>query len=634
VLCLAAACSREPRRPEFPQLSGHEPFPGITALHMLAEQPQRRVPLPAGFAGVLPCEDGWQWGMNGSSFVAIHRAPGAETGLDVVFVVEQSQPMGAPLRKTAAETAAALIKRLPTSARVGVVTFGGEEGERRALQDTGLREQLVGMLKSARVIEGSSVAAGLAAAEELLPATGDRARSVVVVASAQAGTRGARAVASRLGGAGTSVSVVALGKGAALSEVAEAGQGQFELVGEGAAAGSVGACVGTGRPGTGPVDAWVVASKLTGGGARLPATMSQFRFLARVEPTLTGTAGLEDAALRLVKDQLDPLGVMPEGTWSRAADGLAQGAGEGASVTKRAGEALAQGLAQGAAGGADAAKAVGDALAEKVAGGADAAKGAGEALAQKVAEGADAAKLAGGLAAGGVDAAKAVGEAVAQGVAGSAAGAVDAAGQALAQGAEKGADVAKAAGEALADGVAGSAAGAANAAGKAVAAGADVANAAAAALGGERAGEGQGEDVAPRREVRVGVSGVGQDSDHGDWTGWRWMGANRHGARWRLGAMTGTYRRSLVSSAAAVVGKTLEEGTPTRLVVGYLGDGRDDERGLGVVMVCTRPECPAARAFAELVSQARPPDRGRAELESGGESIQELAFQAGFLWLR
>jgi hypothetical protein len=515
-LGLAACGKPEPRREDFPTFQAWQPFPGLDeraldGVVVVGETPATvavgsgsigsvRVPLPLGFTGVLPCQGGWQWGLDGPDFVAIHRAGGASSGLEVVFALELSSTMSTPERKAAAETLASLLKPLPSDARVGVVTFGAEESERRKLGPASQREELARFAAGARTADGSSLSAGLLAAEQLFDtgaSEGTPGRRIVLVASPRAGTRGAEETAARLSKSGVEVSVVSLGTDRRLAKVANAGGGRFEAAPTPEHGATIGACALYAAPPTGVADAWLVASSLVGALGDLGPSVAQLRFLGLVDGRLVGIEKLEGALLEAVRDNLDPMGiVLPP---------VDQTAPAASSDPTQSAERRAPSEA-----------------------------------------GPQATNL---------------------------------------------------------------------------------------------------------------LVGIGQQSVMGQWTGWQWIGENRHHARLRVGSVPGTFRRvalgardasdraadRLNDSAAAALRTavdklseptSLENGTPTQLFVGFLGDGVSDATGLGFAMVCTRPTCPSSKAFAAFLAELKPPsgDAKEPSTPRAGEPLRKLAGLAGFRW--
>lgn len=325
------ACHRAPRHEDFPSLAGHEPFGEVDpreidrislpddlapvgALPPRGVRPHLRVRLPLGFDAALPCDEPWQWAVDASTFVAIHRSQGAASGpsgSDVVLVVEQSDAMAAA-RKQAADAAIALLDALPPQANAALVTFGAAESERRRLTPAARRGELVGMLRDARVAPGVDLAAGLSAAEDLVTdeaGGATRERRVVLVAASTVGVRQAADVAARLARRGAHVDVVSVAGDRSLAEIAGAGQGQFRT-GEAAARAAAGSCSSFARADTGTIDAWIIATALGPRGPKRNATLSQFVFLTRVEPALSDVDRLQGAALSLAKRYIDPTGSM------------------------------------------------------------------------------------------------------------------------------------------------------------------------------------------------------------------------------------------------------------------------------------------------------------------------------------
>lgn len=151
--------------------------------------------------------------------------------------------------------------------------------------------------------------------------------------------------------------------------------------------------------------------------------------------------------------------------------------------------------------------------------------------------------------------------------------------------------------------------------------------------------------------------GIGHRSIPEAWTGWRWIGENRHHTRIRLSRAEGSHTPSDLSelssrfssdmlrqfgihSAGPVSGGArggdapggLVPGTPTTLYLGYLGDGIRDENGLGVAMVCASANCEVATTFATILAEVRPHDVHTRPESSVGRLVA-LAHAAGFVYL-
>jgi hypothetical protein len=156
--------------------------------------------------------------------------------------------------------------------------------------------------------------------------------------------------------------------------------------------------------------------------------------------------------------------------------------------------------------------------------------------------------------------------------------------------------------------------------------------------------------------------GIAHRSVPETWTGWRWIGENRHHTRIRLSRAEGSHAPSdmrelssrfssdmlrrfgihLPAPVAAVtqvagmrvgdVSSGLAPGTPTTLFLGYLGDGIRDETGLGVAMVCVSANCEVASTFATILAEVRPHD-GHPRPDSAVARVVSLARAAGFEYL-
>ena len=161
--------------------------------------------------------------------------------------------------------------------------------------------------------------------------------------------------------------------------------------------------------------------------------------------------------------------------------------------------------------------------------------------------------------------------------------------------------------------------------------------------GGPDGGDGGGS--AGRRVLAVPTlgGGIGQRSDRSAWSGWRWVGENRHHARFRLSRVEGRFARLGVGLSVALAldadstheetGGTLADGTATQMVLGYIGDGARDEDGVGVAMLCARASCGQARTFAAMFAEIQPPRPTRSvDAAGGGERLATLARAAGFAW--
>jgi hypothetical protein len=317
----ASACRSGPRREPFPTLAPHLPFSGLSSFSVpsialvgegdegASGAPAARVGLANGYRSALPCEGGWSWGADSLGFVAVHRADGATPSLEVVFVLEQSDAMGTPGRKAAAEATVALAKALPREAQVGVVVFGGDEEASLPLRAVGTGDSVQTFVSGARASLGSDVGAGLRAAGRLVTSQGETDRRVVVVASSQAGAGEAVQAAAALRKRGARVSVVALGTSRALEPVARAGGGQLVVAKDARSAAGASRCALLSREGRGAVDAWLVAKPLgVGRAVDEGGTLDELRWLAEADPALAGVDVLVGAAERAVKALVDPSG--------------------------------------------------------------------------------------------------------------------------------------------------------------------------------------------------------------------------------------------------------------------------------------------------------------------------------------
>jgi hypothetical protein len=191
--------------------------------------------------------------------------------------------------------------------------------------------------------------------------------------------------------------------------------------------------------------------------------------------------------------------------------------------------------------------------------------------------------------------------------------------------------------------------------------------------------------------TRTGGRGIGLKSRFDTWTGWRWIGANRHHVHLRMSRVIATRQPTDVATLVAIIGPSVARqvgldsgplagalgavrrggvegaardvatgalregaaaaGLPTpasqgvatgaerptpggamTLHVGYATIGQEDDAGLGIALVCTSPTCSAARTFATFLAELRLPG-GSARVAQSAEQPGELASQAGFVWL-
>ncbi len=148
----------------------------------------------------------------------------------------------------------------------------------------------------------------------------------------------------------------------------------------------------------------------------------------------------------------------------------------------------------------------------------------------------------------------------------------------------------------------------------------------------EDAGAGGGGAGPVSSSVPTRGGGIGQHGSPDDWTGWRWVGENRHHTRLRVGRVSGRFARSEGSDAPSRDdGGTLTDGIATEMVIAFAGDGIHDEDGIGVAMLCARASCPQAKSFAAMLAELRPPGHGDGA-QGASDTAEGLARAAGFGW--
>ncbi len=168
--------------------------------------------------------------------------------------------------------------------------------------------------------------------------------------------------------------------------------------------------------------------------------------------------------------------------------------------------------------------------------------------------------------------------------------------------------------------------------------------------------------------------GIGHRTSRDGWTGWRWIGENRHHTHLRFSSAIGTREPTTAADVTRRLGQdtmrslgielgafdarpipqpvdtapraapvesrpgaadeppAVSRGSPTLMLVGFVGDGIHDENGVGLALVCSNPECPMARTFATMLSEVRPPGRASARATTS-ETVEGLARAAGFVYL-
>jgi Mg-chelatase subunit ChlD len=136
--------------------------------------------------------------------------------------------------------------------------------------------------------------------------------------------------------------------------------------------------------------------------------------------------------------------------------------------------------------------------------------------------------------------------------------------------------------------------------------------------------------------------GIGTRPTLETWTGWRWIGDNRHGVEVRVGRVQGV-RDPVVSGqlhglvdgmlgAEDTGGRNqVQPGAPVTVLVGFAS--RAAQPSMGIAMACQGQPCPVAAALGTFFAELRDGGSEQRVLTESRESVPAVAWSAGFVWL-